>query len=91
MESLSSFWYAHETERVVTIFNYFAILIERVAEQDRLPKNVCLQTSYSQIQVVGSADQSGESHPWGQTDISLKIVIIIAQMYDLYVATPVLL
>lgn len=38
-------------------------LIEGAGEQPRLPKDVCLQTSHCQVQVVGPADQSGELNP----------------------------
>lgn len=33
--------------------------------EDRLSLHVCIQTGHGQVQMVGSADQSGELHPQG--------------------------
>lgn len=38
---------------------------ERAPQQERLPTHVCLQAGHGEVQVVGSAEQSGKLHPKG--------------------------
>lgn len=51
-----------------------ALPTERAAESVGLPENVRLQTGYSQVQVVGSAEQSGEPDPRGEPDLNVTSI-----------------
>lgn len=42
------------------------VVAERTAQKDRLSAHVCLQTGNGEVQVVGTAKQSGELHSEGE-------------------------